>query len=723
MYMNKKTEILICGNTGWITEEAIALLTEECRVVLAGPTELSGKQKNLSVYKTRPDEEKFHQLFEVHSFRAVYYISGFADGGEGLFGEMQQLEQVMETCEKSRTDKLVVFSTMDSRNYTMRYGRHQEAPEKVYADSRCFQAGQMEELCRYYMKRSKVCTILLQLPYLADDINDRNYLGKVFHHVYEEHRVSFPYDGEAALDFLTLADLAELMLMLCEETEDESGIYCVSSGYSSRYRDLEEKLREQCPDLDVQYENLPYYMEIPDYSQKLRRRYGFVPKSNAMENLDLYWQLFLREAARSKKGQREKIQDFFTKAGQGIFRYVELILLFLAAEWISQFTSDNVYFRFVDVRLFYIMIMGTMHGMRMGLLAAFLECLALLREYFQLGMNATVLFYNIENWIPFAIYFMSGSITGYVANKKADALRYLKQEYSLLRDKYLFLDQVYHGAVQNKEDYKKQILGFQDSFGKIFDAVQKLDSELPEKIFFEGLRVMEDILENHSIAIYTLDSWSEYGRLSVCSNSMLRKLTKSIRMEEMKELKEAVGRGEIWKNTEMIPGMPMYACGINRGEFTVLLIAVWKAKPDQYGMHYVNIFRILCGLVQTSFLRAVEYEKLTQQEIYYPDTSLVYPERLRQILDIQSAMKEEGVADYVLLRFEDRNKIRVNEKLAGMIRANDVIGFDEEGRIYLLLLQMNQENLKIVGERLRDQGLSFQIAKSLEEQAGKQVNH
>ena len=194
-------------------------------------------------------------------------------------------------------------------------------------------------------------------------------------------------------------------------------------------------------------------------------------------------------------------------------------------------------------------------------------------------------------------------------------------------------------------------------------------------------------------------------------------------MEEMKELKEAVGRGEIWKNTEMIPGMPMYACGINRGEFTVLLIAVWKAKPDQYGMHYVNIFRILCGLVQTSFLRAVEYEKLTQQEIYYPDTSLVYPERLRQILDIQSAMKEEGVADYVLLRFEDRNKIRVNEKLAGMIRANDVIGFDEEGRIYLLLLQMNQENLKIVGERLRDQGLSFQIAKSLEEQAGKQVNH
>lgn len=98
-----------------IYKEAIFLLTEECKVVLAGQTDL-GRQ-NLSVYETKPGEEKFRQLFDVYSFRAVYYVSGYADGGEGMYGEIQQLEQVMEACEKSQVDKLVVFSTIDSRNY------------------------------------------------------------------------------------------------------------------------------------------------------------------------------------------------------------------------------------------------------------------------------------------------------------------------------------------------------------------------------------------------------------------------------------------------------------------------------------------------------------------------------------------------------------------------------------------------------------------------------
>lgn len=145
----------------------------------------------------------------------------------------------------------------------------------------------------------------------------------------------------------------------------------------------------------------------------------------------------------------------------------------------------------------------------------------------------------------------------------------------------------------------------------------------------------------------------------------------------------------------------------------VLLVTIQEVSLDQYGMHYMNIFKILCGLVQTAFLRAVEYEELARERNFYPGTNLVYPERLRQILRVQSAMKEEGVADYVLLRFEDRDKVRVNEQLAGMIRASDVIGMDEKGNIYLLLVQMNAANLAVVGERLQSKGMNYQIVEEM----------
>lgn len=711
--MNGKTlEILICGNIKLFTKEAIFLLTEECKVVLAGQTDL-GRQKNLSVYETKPGEEKFRQLFDVYSFRAVYYVSGYADGGEGMYGEIQQLEQVMEACEKSQVDKLVVFSTIDSRNYLLRDPEDDRFSNREYGTGRSFLAAQMEEMCTYFMKKSKVCTVVLQLPYLTDDLNDCNFLGKIFHRIYEGKKLVFPYQRETPVNFLTLMDLTELMLQISEKEDDESRVYCVTSGYSYTYGDLENILKRLSPDLEIRYEKFPYYTEIPGYSRELRRQYGFVPKENVMEDVGVCYQLFLREIVQEKGGFLSCVHRLLAKAGDGVFRYVELILFFLVAEGISHFTSEDVYFRFVDVRLFFIVMMGTIHGMRMGLLAAFLECLALVRGYLQMGMNGTALFYNIGNWIPFAIYFMAGSITGYVSNKKEDALRYLRQEYALLRDKYRFLDQVYHGAIQNKEEYKKQILGFKDSFGKIFDAVQKLDSELPDRIFFEGLKVLEDILENHEIAIYTLDSWQRYGRLAVCSNNLLTRLTKSIRIEDYKSLYEAVNRGQVWKNTEMIPGMPMYVCGIFRGDSMVLLVTIQEVSLDQYGMHYMNIFKILCGLVQTAFLRAVEYEELARERNFYPGTNLVYPERLRQILRVQSAMKEEGVADYVLLRFEDRDKVRVNEQLAGMIRASDVIGMDEKGNIYLLLVQMNAANLAVVGERLQSKGMNYQIVEEM----------
>lgn len=707
------TEILICGKTELITEDALQELAEECKVVVAGDNQLAEKRKNIFLYRTSPEKEQFHQLFDVYSFQTVFYVSGYADGGEGMFGELQQLEQVMRECEKSKIDKLVVISSIDSQNYSLQYRIQKEFPDKEYFSERSFQAGQLEETCLYFMKRSKVCTIILQVPYLADRVNDQNFLGKIFHHIYKNEKVILPYHRDDPVDFLCLSDLVELMLQINEETEDESGILCVTSGYHYTFGELEDMLRLTGKDIHIEYKNEPYMQYVPAMSPELRNRYGFIVKENAMEDIGVFYRIFVREVMRERYGIRQKLAELVKTLGKNSLICVELLLLFLLTELLCQVTAENVYFRFVDVRLCYIVIMGTIHGMRYGVMAALLECFALTRQYFLIGMNGTVLFYNIENWIPFAIYMLAASITGYVSNKRTDALLFLKQEYALLRDKYKFLNDVYHGAIQNKKEYKKQILGFKDSFGKIFDAVQKLDSEQTERIFLEGIGILEDILENHSIAIYTLDSWQKFGRLAVCSNSMLPKLTKSVRMSDYQEMYNAVKKGDVWKNTALTSGVPMYACGIFRGDIMVLLVTIQEASVEQYGMRYMNIFQILCGLLQTSFLRAMEYEELAGSRLYYPDTNIVYPERMRQIIETQAAMRDEGVADFVLLRLEDKDKKRVNERLAGIVRASDVVGTDPSGNIYLLLVQMTRNNLRIVGDRLDSAGLEYQIVENV----------
>ena len=80
----------------------------------------------------------------------------------------------------------------------------------------------------------------------------------------------------------------------------------------------------------------------------------------------------------------------------------------------------------------------------------------------------------------------------------------MKAENKLILDKFLFAREMYQETLRDKRQYKKQILGSRDSFGKIFDITKKLDVFLPQDLFIETLHVMESVLENHTIAIYSV---------------------------------------------------------------------------------------------------------------------------------------------------------------------------------------------------------------------------
>lgn len=706
--------ILITGNVELFTTESLKRLAEEYKVVIAGNyTQKIDKSKNIHIFHTTPVEEKFQQLFDVYNVTEVVYVTGYTDGGDGTFGELQLLEKALLECRKSKVEKLILLSTVDSQNYLEYYGRSGEVVRKEYPFSKAFTASQTEDLGRYFADKTQQKTIVLWLPYLAGRINDKNYLGSVFHKIHDKEKIFFPYHREDRVDFLSYDDLIELLCQITEETEDESASYFVSSGYEYTYGDFEDLLKIVSPDVQIMYENYPNTIKMPLQSSDLRKQYGFVPMDNVLVSIGSYYRIFVREVLHSQQGIMGGVIRLLGKAGQGVFKYLEILLAFLLTEFLAQYTSNSVYFQFVDVRLFFIVIIATMYGMRTGIMAAVLECLVLIWQFNSIGIQGVQLFYNIENWVPFAIYIMAGSITGYIKNKKTEEIEFSKKEYGLLRDKYIFLNDVYHGTVQNKGEFKRQILGFKDSFGKIFDAVQKLDSEIPERIFLEGLRVLEDILSNHSIAIYSLDSWQRFGRLMVCSSSQLPKLMKSIKMEDYKEIYEVVSRGDIWKNTELKEGMPAYAGGVFRDGMMVLLIIIQEVEMEQYSMAYMNIFRIMCGLVQSSFLKALRYEELREQEIYYPGTHIVFPERLHELVNVQEDMRQAGVADYVLVKFEDRNKEALSNKISGMIRATDTLGADEDGSLYLLLVQSNRQSFKYVADRLEKRGIGYQIVEKV----------
>ena len=58
-------------------------------------------------------------------------------------------------------------------------------------------------------------------------------------------------------------------------------------------------------------------------------------------------------------------------------------------------------------------------------------------------------------------------------------------------------------------------------------------------------------------------------------------------------------------------------------------------------LYYQNLFRILCGLVETALVRAFEYESVVRENWYLPGTCLLRPAVFAEQLATACTLQEE----------------------------------------------------------------------------------
>ena len=347
----------------------------------------------------------------------------------------------------------------------------------------------------------------------------------------------------------------------------------------------------------------------------------------------------------------------------------------------------------IDLRLVFIVFMGSLYGINYGISAAALETCSLIAAYRQENVNIYTLFYEASNWIPFIFYFAAGAVCGYIRLKNKEDIEFLTK------------------TLQDKRQYKKQILGSRDSFGKIFDITRKLDVIQPQKLFMETIRVMEDVLENHTIVLYSLDSWKRFGRMEMSSPEIRRKMPNSIRIEEYQNAIETLEKGEVWRNRELLAGYPAYIAGIKRNEELVMLVFIQDAASNQMTLYYLNLIKILCGLVEVSLLRALEYQEAVRDREYLEGTHILKTEYFMERLKIFHSIKEQKIGSYALLQIENPEMTleETDRILKNKIRENDILGISEDGQLYLILSQVDDAMLPIVIERLEKNGLHCRV--------------
>ena len=170
-------------------------------------------------------------------------------------------------------------------------------------------------------------------------------------------------------------------------------------------------------------------------------------------------------------------------------------------------------------------------------------------------------------------------------------------------------------------------------------------------------------------------------------------------------------------NRELRPGLPMYAAGVRQNGTLVVLIGLRTATEEQMTLYYQNLFRILCGLVETALVRAFEYENAVRESWYLPGTCLLRPAVFAQKLESACTLQEDKMAHHLLLRVtgEFKNQAELNARVERSIRSTDVAGVGPDNAIYLLMNQAEEANLPLLTKRMGEKGLHV-ISVPLDEQ-------
>ena len=683
---------LLVGNTGYITNKFVEEAFPESLVMVMGDTSIrKNRKKNLFVRPFVKNEKELKDIFSTYDFEQIIYFSNYLSFHGETRGEAEMLRKILQLCRGKRNMRIVYLT----------------GPERLYdvPTGKTLLVSEMENLCREYAKLYKITVKIIRSPYLYSEQYEKDFLNTVFREISAEQKITFQEDESQRMFFLSMQDLAELMYKIFDNWDEKEEILNIADVFDHCFKDLGDKLTELCPHLKVSYARHSIMENMLKDDKIIRYKYGWFPKISILEELPELYEHY-QERNNIKAGRLDIIKHILSKY-KTVVKAVEFAAFFILFELLNGIAGNQAQFKMIDLRLIFVVLFGSTYGINYGIAAAAAESLSLIRAFEAEGSSWYVLFYEPSNWIPFIFYFAVGAICGYIRMKNKDNVQFIKEENNLLQEKFLFTREMYQETIEDKNLYKKQILGSKDSFGKIFDITRKLDVIQPQELYIETIRVLEDVLENKTFGLYTLNRENGYGRLETASAQVQGNYPNSIKLSEYSAAMEELENGNVWANREFLENYPMYMAGIRKNGELVMLICIQQVSREQMSLYFLNLFKILSGLVETSLLRALEYQKAVEYRQYVKGTHILKTEYFEERLKVQHDMREQKLASYVLLKVEysEMSLQKADEILRSKVRENDVWGISESKELYLMLVQTDKEALPNILARLKQAGL------------------
>lgn len=684
-------DILMTGNTKFITDFMLNEIDEGRKIVICGETAVKNKEnQRVTIYPFCENDKEYRGIFQSFNFDMVVYLSKVLDGQKRLYDELENLENALYSAVLSGIKHFIYLTTNDYVN--------QEMTTRTRLLRTC------DDICKQFVDENDISVLILRVPYIYSMAETDCKIVNTIKSAKSKGTIYIDGGREQLIDFINDEDLGRLICRICEEPMTGFHIVDVSGGNEVSCENAGQFISDMMGISKIQY--MGYKEAVPSVTRSdiMRINYGWFPKHRLKDDIEELLKVIKKDETHARRAALKN--NRWKRIKKILLISIEMVFVFVLSEILNIWMGEKYRLGYVDFRVLFVIIMGLSHGTGAGIAASVCSCIAYLAKNMS-DRNWQIIFYNIENWFPFVAYFLTGMVVGHVKDKYEEMLNFKKEEHAVLERKYNFLTELYTKILENKEEFSHQIISYEDSFGKLYQVVRKLNSTVQDQIFYEAIFAIEEILETKSVAIYTIGASKRYARLNVCSRMLTEKISKSIDLSNYDMLMKAFEQKQNWYNAEGYKDYPAYASPVWKEGSLCGAIIIWNASAAQMKMDYYNKFSILSGLVQDALVRAIEYgeQKISSQMI--GNTKILQPEYFEEILSIREKIGNEGLSDYMLLEVEapELSLEQLGESITCVIRNNDIVGMRKDQKVYLLLSQINDTNWQGVKERLEAVGI------------------
>ncbi len=687
-----KMDTLLTGNANAISDESIEKIFGDDTVIIADPSVTPRKERHIRWIPISPLDDNFKRLFLTYGFERVIFWSRYTEPGFEPTDEIYRLNALLSLTRHIKLRQFIFIAPYLSEE--------EEDSDKGILLESC------KNLLKYYRDVYGFTLKIIYSPGIVGHLHKGGFFTGLFTDIRNGRKVNLNKTAGSRLMFISHEDFSTFMFRLLDDFRDENeSIHLLPSGYET-IDDLISVVKSLVPDADINpADGSPDSYMDPD-EKIARERYGWIALTRTSDMVPELYKEFLEKESH-KMGFFERLRAK-VRLPQKLLMIAELAIGTIIVELAVTISRSNVQFRLIDYRLLFIVIMSTIWGSTAGFFSATLMILSLANAYYRNGTEWVMLFYDPGNWVPFILFYITAAICGYTRQRKEDEAGFVRDENKKLETENEFVSDLYQEALQYKNEYKQNLTLSKQGFGRIFDVVTKLNQSRSELIFAESIPVIEDILDNHSVAIYTIyDSAARFARLEVASASLSKRIKKSLDLSEYTDIIDTLLKGELWINKEPQEGQPCYVAGVLSDDHVTVLIAIYNVAFSQMSAYYANLIRVLAGLLENFIVKAWQYQSAVRQREFYNGGGIMYEDYFRMQLKIQRDMSDNEITDFRLFKLDGQGKSanEWEELLRGKTRYNDSVCLGNDGNIYILATQVDEKGEEIILGRFEKAGL------------------